>query len=105
MDSTRSNEATGGGGGGSDIPRPGVLALGAEHTDPAHAWLAAKLLDTCYALYERSPLGLSPEAVTFNTQKGIQGGPKSTVKVNLAGFLSEILIFFLRKFFVSFIVP
>eukprot|EP00668_Euglena_longa_P001373 GGOE01001627.1.p1 GENE.GGOE01001627.1~~GGOE01001627.1.p1 ORF type:complete len:610 (+),score=134.32 GGOE01001627.1:261-1832(+) len=49
---------------------PGVLALGADHTDAAHLWLAAKLLDTCYALYERSPLGLSPEAVVFNTQKG-----------------------------------
>merc|ERR1711916_152852 len=52
---------------------PGMLALGSIHEPDAsrasvHLGLAKELANTCYALYSRSPSGLAPDVVTFNTR-------------------------------------
>ena len=48
----------------------GMLALGYLHGFPeAHLVTAQNLTHTCYQMYHQSPTGLSPDEVTFNTNK------------------------------------
>merc|ERR1711871_589366 len=50
---------------------PGLLALGAASepgkAPPEDMQLAKRLMETCYAMYARSPSGMAPEIVNFRS--------------------------------------
>lgn len=51
---------------------PGTLALGVMHGMPTwHGELAEALAFTCWQMYKRTPTGLAPEIVYFNTVPGL----------------------------------